>query len=316
MTSDDTVPSYVDAGELNARLRQEPWMSREIAQGIEGIRRVRQTMERFIGGPGSPTPTRVIDVGVPVRTFEVAAPSAVYISIHGGGWILGSAEMDDVANAHRAATCGVSVAAIDYRLVPEVSWQTVVDDCTDVARHLLEAGSGEFGTSKVILGGTSAGATICVQMLLRLRQEGLIDSILGANLTYGVYDFGMTPSQRQWSDNLVIDPDYLNVTRPIIFPGTTEEDRRDCSISPLYADLSGLPPALFTVGSLDPFLDDSLYMTARWKSAGNRAAVVVYPDSPHGFARFPTRTAAELEADTDDFIHACAIGQLPEWAMT
>ena len=265
-------------------------------------------MDRYKGAPDAPKPTRVIDVGVPVRTFEVDSPSAVYISVHGGGWIAGSAEMDDVENAHRASACGVSVVSIDYRLVPEVTWQTVVDECTEVAKFVLSDERREFGASKVIFGGTSAGATICVQMLLRLRHEHLLDSVAGANLVYGSYDFGMTPSQRQWSDTLVLDPDYIKVTRPIIFPGTSEEDRRDGSISPLYADLTGLPAALFSVGCLDPFLDDSLFMAARWRAAGNRASVSVYPESPHGFARFPTRMAAELRSETDAFVRECANG--------
>jgi acetyl esterase/lipase len=189
---DEVDRSFVDAAELNALLRREPWISREISQGLEGIRRVRRAMDRYKESPDAPKPTRVMDVGVPLRTFEIDSPSAVYISVHGGGWFAGSAEMDDVENAHKASACGVSVVSIDYRLVPEVTWQAVIDECTKVAKFVISDGPREFGASKVIFGGTSAGATICVQMLLRLRQEHLLDSVVGANLVYGSYDFGMT----------------------------------------------------------------------------------------------------------------------------
>ena len=64
-------------------------------------------------------------------------------------------------------------------------------------------------------------------------------------------------------------------------------------MSPLYADLRGLPPALFTVGTRDALLDDSLFMHARWLAAGNRAELAVYPGGPHGFTLFPVFGLAE-----------------------
>lgn len=74
-------------------------------------------------------------------------------------------------------------------------------------------------------------------------------------------------------------------------PGLTPEERRDPAISPLYADLRGLPPAFFSVGDQDPLLDDSLFMSACWQAAGNDAELVVYPESMHGFHAFPTGIA-------------------------
>ena len=58
-------------------------------------------------------------------------------------------------------------------------------------------------------------------------------------------------------------------------------------MSPLFADLRGLPPALFTVGTLDPLLDDTLFMAQRWAAAGNEAELAVYPGGLHGFTGFP-----------------------------
>jgi acetyl esterase len=82
--------------------------------------------------------------------------------------------------------------------------------------------------------------------LLRLRGEV---SFAAANLAFGCYDMGLTtPSQRHAIGTPVIDRRHLEVTRPLIFPGLSAEQRRDPAISPLYADLPGLPPTLFTVG--------------------------------------------------------------------
>ncbi|MEC3977006.1 alpha/beta hydrolase [Amycolatopsis sp. H20-H5] len=61
------------------------------------------------------------------------------------------------------------------------------------------------------------------------------------------------------------------------------EAQRDPAVSPLYADLTGLPPALFTVGGADPLLDDSQFMAARWQAAGNLAQLDVWPECAHGF---------------------------------
>jgi acetyl esterase/lipase len=70
-------------------------------------------------------------------------------------------------------------------------------------------------------------------------------------------------------------------------PDNPVAERRDPDISPLYADLRGLPRALFTVGTADPLLDDTLFMAARWESAGNETDLRVYAEGVHGFNAFP-----------------------------
>jgi len=87
-----------------------------------------------------------------------------------------------------------------------------------------------------------------------------------------------------------------------------DQDRRDPDVSPLYADLRGLPPALFTVGTRDALLDDSLFMHARWLAAGNRAELAVHPGRAHGFTLFPFALAAAANAKIDAFL-ARAVGE-------
>jgi acetyl esterase/lipase len=115
----------------------------------------------------------------------------------------------------------------------------------------------------------------------------------------------MTPSARSWGDrNLVISTPIMEWFNEMFLPGTTDEERRSPEVSPLYADLGGLPPALFSVGSLDPLLDDSLFMSARWRAAGNQATLQVYPESVHGFIRFPTSIGALAVHSMLDFIRS------------
>ena len=114
----------------------------------------------------------------------------------------------------------------------------------------------------------------------------------------------MTPSQRS-------SPDAVGIPTPVIeqlyghaLPGLDAEARRDPAISPLYADLHDLPPALLTVGTADPLLDDSLFLAARWRAAGNAAELAVYPECIHGFTALPTGLAAAANARIDAFLLA------------
>ena len=70
------------------------------------------------------------------------------------------------------------------------------------------------------------------------------------------------------------------------------EDRRDPGVSPLYADLHGLPPALFTVGADDHLVDDTLFLAARWELAGNHTELVVYPEGRTGASACPASSSA------------------------
>ena len=137
-----------------------------------------------------------------------------------------------------------------------------------------------------MIGGESAGAHLSAITLVRLRDRHAATPFSAANLVYGCYDVSLTPSARNWGER------YLIISTPIIewFAGMWLPDRArraEPDVSPLYADLCGLPPALFTVGTLDPLLDDSLFMAARWAAAGSRAELAVYPGGVHGFNLFP-----------------------------
>jgi acetyl esterase/lipase len=92
-------------------------------------------------------------------------------------------------------------------------------------------------------------------------------------------------------------------------PGRMDQSRcghveaaHDPAVSPLYARLGGLPPALFTVGSADHLLDDSLFMAARWEAFGNQTDLAVYPDCIHGFNGFPMELATRANDRIDAFL--------------
>ncbi len=237
-----------------------------------------------IPGPGGPIPTRTI------RPLTRGV-RAVHLYLHGGGWCIGSAASNDAAAVALAEAAGVAVVSIDYRLAPEHPFPAGPDDCEAAALWLIDQAHDEFGTEVLTIGGASAGAHLAALTLLRLR-DGHGAEAVGrfrlADLLFGAYDLGLTPSARDSHELLVIPRTMLDACMAHALPGLDPEARRDPQWSPLYARLDGLPPALLTVGTLDPLLDDSLFLYQRWAAAGSPAELHVYPDGVHGFPAFPT----------------------------
>jgi acetyl esterase/lipase len=230
--------------------------------------------------------------GVRCRVFTPDGPArAVYLHFHGGGMVSGTPEVNDASNLALAQQYGVAVVSVDYRLAPEHPHPAGPDDGVAVAAWLLDHGAAEFGSGRIVIGGESAGGYMTAAVTLRVRDElHAIERVAGANLVFGVFDWSRTPSQRgaRASDGPdLLDPQGIEWFADCYLPGRTDDERRDPSASPLYADLRGLPPAMFSVGTSDHLLDDTLLMAARWRAAGNPVELFVAPDMPHGFQAFP-----------------------------
>jgi acetyl esterase/lipase len=136
-------------------------------------------------------------------------------------------------------------------------------------------------------------------------KHGAADRFLGANLLFGAYDLSRTPSQL--GVGIAPGTDILDGTGwplDLFLPGMSHERRRDPDVSPLYADLAGLPPALFTVGGNDHLVDDTLFMAARWELAGNDTELIVYPETPHGCIALPS-VGAHWFPRLMDFFREC-----------
>ena len=246
---------------------------------------------------------RVIETdigGLPVRVFVPDTVKGVYLHIHGGGWVLGRAHHQDIRLEEIAKECSAAVVSVDYRLAPEHPYPAGPDDCEAAAVWLVENAKSEFGTDNIVIGGESAGGHLSVSTMLRMRDKHDYTGFKGANLLYGVYDLSMTPSQANWGDLTLI------LSTPIMawfYDHYVPEDiRRDPDVSPIYADLTGMPPALFTVGTLDPLLDDTLFMRARWATAGIESELEVYPGAVHSFNDFPTDQAEQANSRINRFI--------------
>lgn len=236
-------------------------------------------------------PSRGGQLRLRVVAPQTRAAAGAYLHLHGGGWTLGAADMQDTDLSELAEATGLCAVSVDYRLAPEHPFPAGPDDCEDAALWLLSHGETELGVPRrFVIGGESAGGHLSALTLLRLRdRHGVVGAFAGANLVFGCFDLSMTPSQRLWGErNLVLSDPIMRWFSDSFLPTRDMEAWRDPSVSPLFAPLHDMPPALFTVGTLDPLLDDSLFMEARWRLAGGRTELRVYAEAVHGFMAYPT----------------------------
>ena len=238
---------------------------------------------------------------VPVRVIAPERAKGVYIHIHGGGLVFGSAENQDPMLERIVKSTGMACASIEYRLAPENPYPAPWDDCESVAVWLTKNAKSEFGTDVLSIGGESAGATLAAATLLRMRDRHGYTGFRAAVLSYGNFDSSMTPSQMLSPDKgILVGRIGIHKFREAYLPAGV--DPRDPDVSPLYADVKNMPPAIFTVGTIDPLLDDTLFLYARWIAAGNQAELDVYPGAPHAFNIFPLPLGAPANARIDDFL--------------
>lgn len=247
---------------------------------------------------------RVVAGGVKVRTFVPDRVDGVHLHIHGGSWAFGSADGQDERLWRLAVEARLAVVSVEYRLAPEHPFPAGPDDCEAVARWLVEHAAAEFGTERLLIGGESAGAHLSVVTLLRLRdRHGVTGAFRAAHLLFGPYDLSMTPSQRLFGPRpRLSNTDSLRGAYELFTPGMGAERRRDPEVSPLFADLAGLPPARIVVGTEDPLLDDSLFLAQRWRSAGAPVRLDVIAGAMHGFTLFPLTITEREQRRERDFL--------------
>ena len=236
--------------------------------------------------------------------LRVVAPEhakGIYLHFHGGGLVLGSAMTHDMMMERIIASTGMACASVEYRLAPENPYPAAWDDGESAALWLIKNGKKEFGTEVLTIGGESAGATLAAAILLRMRDRHGYTGFRAANLSYGNYDSSMTPSQMLSPDRgILVGKLSIQKFRDAYLPKGV--DARNPDVSALYADLKNMPRAIFTIGTVDPLLDDTLFMYSRWIAAGNEAELAIYPGAPHAFNVFPLPQAPEANARIDAFL--------------
>jgi acetyl esterase len=264
------------------------------SEGLEAHRSGLSVRPVADGPPAEEVTAEVDGRQVPVRITnpQDGPPRGVFLEIHGGGFYMSRAARSDYRNRLLADAVGIAVVSVDYRLAPEHPFPAAPDDCETAALWLLDQAQARFGTSRLAIGGGSAGGNLAMTTLLRLRAKDLLEPFVGAAIKYGAFDLSArTPVSQKFSDEYFLEA-YLG----------EGVDRSSPDISPLLADLHDLPPMLLTIGALDDVLEDTLLMAMRLSAAGGEVDLRVYPESPHGFLGFPIAMAQAAWEDIEEWL--------------
>lgn len=310
-----------EARHMNRQLRWAPRFRAPSRLGKLMIQTMLGAQTAFIphGVPGVTTAMRRVTWKGHTFSIRTLLPAGevhgVYLDFHGGGWAIGTAAMDDRVNA-RIAGAGLAVVSVDYTTLPDIDFPGMIAQCASAGDWAFEHAQSEFGVSTMFIGGESAGAHLAACALMRLRDtRSDFTRLRGAVLFYGPYDLSCTLSVRAAPpDTLVLDGPAMTSGLARLLPGRTEDQRRDPAFSPLYANLSVLPPALLLCGTIDPLIDDSRLMVERWNAASGNARLVIVPDAPHAFNRLPTRVASRTNAFVRAWIDARLAAAAPAQA--
>jgi acetyl esterase len=232
-------------------------------------------VDRTIPGPAGEIPVKIF-------TPTGSGPFPLLVYLHGGGWVIGSPNTHAKLCAELAEGAGVVVLSVDYRLAPEHPAPEPLDDCVAAIRwaseHSREVG-GDGG--RFAVAGDSAGANLAAAAALRLRDEaGPKPGFL--LLFYGAYTGDLDlPSVIENAEGKILTRKAMEWFYMHYLSGGA--DTRDPYITPINADLQGLPPTHLIVGTLDPLLDDSKLFAEKLEDAGVRARLSIYQDMPHIF---------------------------------
>lgn len=238
--------------------------------------------------------------GVPVRVvtpFNIAsverAPEKrdrVLINLHGGGFNVDSGSLTE--SIPMANLTGMKVVAVLYRLAPEHPFPAGLDDAVAVYKELLKT----HKPAHIAIYGTSAGAILTAEVTVKLKQLGL--PLPGATGIFsGLGDFSQVgDSAALFALNGLAG--HLDTPKPGVldaeYVGST--DAKDPVLSPVYADLAGLPPTLFITSSRDLLLSGTTILHRAYLRAGVDAQLVVFEALPHAFWNNPTLPESK-EAD-------------------
>jgi monoterpene epsilon-lactone hydrolase len=230
-----------------------------------------------------------------ITPLSGAAGNRVLINLHGGGFNSDSGSL--IEGIPIANLAKIKVVSVYYRLAPENPFPAAVDDVVAVYKDLLKT----YSPRNIGIFGTSAGAILTCEVTVRLKQLGLpLPAALG--IFSGLADFSRVGDSRQLFalDGLPgrmepVDPNHLPDNE---YAGKT--DRKDPVLSPLFADLHGMPPSLLVTSTRDILLSDTTTLHRALLRAGDDAQLVVFEALPHAFwyhFQLPeTREALELMA--------------------
>src|SRR5882757_70511 len=257
----------------------------DVARGHDGLR---EAYDRFLT-TNFPLPegfTAVEDELGDVKAWRVAAPDAprgnAVLHFHGGGYLIGSAKGSLEYASRLAAAVEGTCYTVDYRLAPEHPYPAAIDDAISAYRALLARG---IPASSILLSGESAGGGLALALALALRTAG--DPLPAGILAVAPFtDLTLSgASVRAFNgDDPAANRDLLTFMGASYFQG---HEPTDPLVSPLFGDLTGLPPLFVTATRGECLLDDTTRLAERAEEAGVDVTLRLVEDSVHVYTIFP-----------------------------
>lgn len=253
--------------------------------GPRTLRPVRALVDLALRGGGAEV--RHLPSGGSVRIYrsvDATADVPGLVWIHGGGYLIGKAQQDDALCRLLSRELGAVVVSVDYRLAPEHPYPAPLDDCHEAFALLRDLDG--VDTSRIAIGGASAGGGLAAQLAIRIRDRGEPTPALQL-LVYPMLD--------DRSQHTSVDAAHLR-----IWNGKANQfgwrsylgDADPAIVAPArIQDLGGLAPAWIGVGTLDLFYDEDLAYAERLRAAGVECALDVVPGAFHAFDMAAARSA-------------------------
>lgn len=277
------VEAYQD---IACRLREQP------NRAIGEVRLIYEGLHRVTAEPENVRYSEVSANGVPALWCRpnVAESQCALLYCHGGGFQLGSVALYRKLAGHLAEASGVPALLFEYRLAPEHPYPAQFADISTVHHWIVEQG---VPPEKTIVIGDSAGGNLATGHVIRLRDRG--DALPAGIVAFSPW-FDLTlasPSVVELRHlDLAVSRSGLRAMREMYLSGGDEPDA--AAVSPLFADLTGLPPMMLATGEHEILLDDTRRFAYRAVDAGVAVEVGVFPGMPHVF---PLAAGRMREAD-------------------
>jgi acetyl esterase/lipase len=228
--------------------------------------------------PGDATvePITVNGVKAEWTSTPGADASKAILYLHGGGYVLGSLDSHRHVAVEIGRVSGTRTLALDYRLAPEHPFPAPVEDTVAAYRYLLDSG---IAPRNICIAGDSAGGGLAVGAMLAFKEAGLPLPGCAWALSPWVDMEALAPS---YADRAATDPTVQR--EGILWMARTymgDADPKHPHAAPIHGDLTGLPPMLIQVGSVETLLDDSLMLARRAAIAGIPVELQIWPEMIH-----------------------------------